>query len=85
VDQGKLHRELGVRLDLPPVALQGIEPQAASSTGEVKVTFSLTGRTFAFESRLGPTKGKATIYVDGTKVDSIDLWRPRRRAPRRYP
>ena len=37
-----------------------------------KATFSLTGRTVAV-SRLGPTRGKATIYVDGTKVASIDL------------
>jgi len=33
----------------------------------------LTERTLAFVSRLGPTKGKATIYFDDTKVASIDL------------
>ena len=71
--QGRLHGELGVRLDLPPVALQRVEPEAASSTAGAKATFSLTGRTVAFVSRLGPTKGKATIYVDGTKVAPIDL------------
>ena len=43
--------------------------QAASSTGGAKATFSLTGRTLAFVSRLGPTEGTAPMYVDGTRVD----------------
>lgn len=72
MDKASYTRELGVRLDLPPVALHRVEPQAASSTVGAKATFRLTGRTVAFVSRLGRTEGKATIHVDANKVASID-------------
>jgi hypothetical protein len=45
-----------------------------SSTAGSKATFTFTGRSVAFVSRLGPTKGKARIYVDGTLVATADLY-----------
>jgi len=45
-----------------------------SSTAGAKAKFTFTGRSIAFVSRLGPTKGRARIYVDGKLVGTIDLY-----------
>jgi hypothetical protein len=45
-----------------------------SATGGAKATFNFTGRSIAFVSRLGPTKGRARIYLDGALVVTLDLY-----------
>jgi hypothetical protein len=45
-----------------------------SSTVGAKATFTFTGRSVAFVSRLGPTRGRAKVYVDGTLVATVDLF-----------
>jgi hypothetical protein len=45
---------------------------AAGATA--KLTFS--GRTIAWAAVRGPTKGKASVYVDGALVKTIDLYSP---------
>jgi hypothetical protein len=45
----------------------------ASAAG-AKATFSSTGRSIAWVARRGPTRGKAQVYVNGTKVATIDLY-----------
>jgi hypothetical protein len=45
-----------------------------STTAGAKATVTFTGRTIAFVSRLGPTKGRARIYVDGALVKTVDLY-----------
>jgi len=45
----------------------------SSSVAGAKASFTYTGRSIAFVSRLGPTRGKVTIYVDGTRVATVDL------------
>jgi glucose/arabinose dehydrogenase len=39
------------------------------------VTFSFTGRAVAIVAPMGPTRGSATVYVDGAKVGTISLYR----------
>jgi hypothetical protein len=39
-----------------------------------KATLIFTGRSVALVSRLGPTRGKVKIYLDGTRVATIDLY-----------
>ncbi len=38
-------------------------------------SFRFTGRSVAWVTPLGPTLGQARIYVDGTFVGSVNLWR----------
>jgi hypothetical protein len=45
-----------------------------SSKAGSTATFTYTGKSIAFVSRLGPTKGKAKVYLDGTLVATIDLY-----------
>ena len=35
---------------------------------------TFTGRSIAWVARKGPTYGKATVYVNGVKVATIDLY-----------
>lgn len=46
----------------------------ASSTAGAKATFTYTGTSISLISRLGPTRGRAAIYVDGVYVQTIDLY-----------
>jgi FG-GAP repeat/FG-GAP-like repeat/Fibronectin type III domain len=45
----------------------------SSSAAGAKATFQFTGRSIALVSRLGPTRGKVAIYVNGTRVATVDL------------
>jgi hypothetical protein len=45
-----------------------------SSTAGAKATVAFTGRSIALVSRLGPTRGRARIYVDGTLVTTVNLY-----------
>ena len=45
-----------------------------ASTAGARATFTSTGRTVAWVSRKGPTRGKAEIFVNGTKVATVDLY-----------
>jgi hypothetical protein len=44
-----------------------------SSSAGARATLIFTGRTIAWVSRRGPDRGKAEIYVNGTKVATVDL------------
>ena len=46
----------------------------ASSSSGAKATLAFTGRSVAFVSRMGPTKGKAKVYVDGAFEATVDLY-----------
>jgi hypothetical protein len=45
----------------------------ASARG-AKASFSFTGKTFAWVARKGPTRGKAEVLVNGTRVATVDLY-----------
>ncbi len=47
-----------------------------SGTAGARATLSFTGRAVAWIARTGPNRGVATVYVNGTKVDTIDLYAP---------
>ena len=53
-----------------------------SSHAGAKAWFSATARSIALVSRVGPTRGKASIYIDGTKVATIDLYAATAEGPR---
>jgi hypothetical protein len=44
----------------------------SSRTG-AKASFTFTGRSFAWVSHRGPDRGKAEVYVNGTRIATIDL------------
>ena len=44
-----------------------------------RATFTFTGRAVAWVARRGPGRGRAAVYVDGTKVAVVDLWAPTNR------
>jgi hypothetical protein len=46
----------------------------ATGTG-ASVTFRFTGRAVAIVAPVGPTRGSARLYVDGTYVSTVDLHR----------
>jgi len=43
-------------------------------TAGARATFTFTGRSIAWVSRRGPGRGKAEIFVNGTKVATVDLY-----------
>jgi hypothetical protein len=45
-----------------------------STKAGASATFSFTGRAFALVGRTGPGRGRARIYVNGSLVDTIDLY-----------
>jgi spore germination protein YaaH len=45
-----------------------------TTTGGRTVTFTATGRQYAFVSRLGPTEGSAAIYVDGVYQGQVSMY-----------
>jgi hypothetical protein len=45
-----------------------------SWTAGSKASITFTGRAIAWVARTGPNRGKATIYVNGTKVATVDLY-----------
>jgi hypothetical protein len=45
-----------------------------ASTAGAKATFTSTGKSFAWVARRGPTRGKAQIFINGTKVATVDLY-----------
>ena len=47
-----------------------------SSTAGAKASLTFTGRSFAWVARMGQNRGKATVYVNGTKVATVDLYAP---------
>jgi hypothetical protein len=53
-----------------------------SSTAGSKASITFTGRSIGWISRVGPTRGKATVYVNGTKVASVDLYSPMYESPK---
>ncbi len=60
----------------PRVALSGAYGgyvRYASYSGK-KATFSFSGRSVAWATTVGPNRGKADIYIDGTRVRTVDLY-----------
>lgn len=51
----------------------GSAAKYASTTG-ARASFTFTGKTFAWVARRGPTRGKAEILVNGSKVATVDLY-----------
>ncbi len=51
----------------------GGSARKATATGAT-ATIKVTGRSIAWIGLRGPGRGKATIYVDGTKVATVDLY-----------
>ena len=47
-----------------------------SGTAGARATMTFTGRSIAWIARTGPNRGVATVYVNGSKVDTIDLYSP---------
>ena len=45
-----------------------------STTAGAKATFVFTGRSVAWVGRRGPDRGKAEVYVNGTRVATVDLY-----------
>ncbi len=45
-----------------------------ASTAGAKASITFTGRSIAWVARNGPERGKAEIYVGGTKVATVDLY-----------
>jgi hypothetical protein len=45
-----------------------------SGTAGARATLTFTGRTVAWVARTGPNRGLATVYVNGTKVATLDLY-----------
>ncbi len=45
-----------------------------STASGSKARFRFTGRKVAFVTRKGPNRGRAQIYIDGTRVKTIDLY-----------
>jgi hypothetical protein len=45
-----------------------------ASAAEATASFTFTGRSLGWISRLGPTRGKAEVLVNGVKVATIDLY-----------
>jgi Bacterial Ig-like domain (group 3) len=47
-----------------------------ASVAGARATISFTGRSIAWVSRTGPDRGKAAIYVNGSRVATVDLYAP---------
>jgi hypothetical protein len=45
-----------------------------SSTAGARASITFTGRSIAWVARTGPNRGRAAIYVNGTKVATVDLY-----------
>jgi hypothetical protein len=54
-------------------AFLGGQAKAASKVG-AKASTTFTGRTIAWVASTGPTRGKAEVLVNGTKVATVDLY-----------
>jgi hypothetical protein len=54
-------------------AYWGGKAKSASAAG-TKATFTFTGRSVAWVSLKAANRGKATVYVNGTKVATVDLY-----------
>ena len=39
-----------------------------------RARYDFKGRQIAWVAETGPTRGVANVYLDGVKVESIDLW-----------
>ena len=48
----------------------------ASSTAGSRATLTFTGRAVAWIASKGPTRGKADVYVNGSKAATVDLYSP---------
>lgn len=46
----------------------------ASSKAGSRASITFTGRSVAWVSSMGPTRGKADVYVNGVKVATVDLY-----------
>jgi hypothetical protein len=55
-----------------PVYWGGAARKSSSTGATASLTF--TGRSFAWVARTGPDRGKAGIYVNGTRVATVDLY-----------
>jgi hypothetical protein len=47
-----------------------------SGTAGARAAMTFTGRSVAWVARTGPNRGIATVYVNGTKVATVDLYSP---------
>jgi hypothetical protein len=52
---------------------QGGKARATTTAGR-KVRYDFTGRSFAWVAAKGPTRGSASVWVDGVKVASVSLY-----------
>ena len=56
-------------------ASYGGDTVAYSTSKGASATFTFTGRSVAWNGPLGPTRGKAKVYVDGAYVKTVNLYR----------
>jgi hypothetical protein len=54
----------------------------SSSTAGAKASIRVNARSISWVSRFGPTRGKATVYVDGKSVATVNLYRTSATGPR---
>jgi hypothetical protein len=47
-----------------------------TTTAGAKASVTFTGRSYGWIATMGPTRGKAAVYVGGTKVATVDLYAP---------
>jgi hypothetical protein len=59
-----------------PSAALGDRVRATTTAGS-KASVTFKGRSYAWIATKGPTRGKAAIYVGGTKVATVDLYAPK--------
>jgi len=59
-----------------PSAALGDRVRTTTTAGS-KASVTFTGRSYAWIATTGPTRGKAAIYVGGTKVATVDLYAPK--------
>jgi hypothetical protein len=53
----------------------GGDTVAYARSAGASATFSFTGRKVAWNGPMGPTRGKAKVYVDGTYVKTVNTYR----------
>ena len=64
-----------------PSGASGGSVRSASAAG-AKATFTFTGQAVSWVAQMGPNRGKAAVFLDGTRVSTVDLYSARARTRR---
>jgi cytochrome c peroxidase len=64
-----------------PPGVSGGSVRSASAAG-AKATFTFTGQAVAWIAQTGPNLGKAAVFLDGTRIHTVDLYSARARSRR---